>query len=253
MSRAISVRDLLKQVQARCPPSTPTPSRSWLSLQFWPKSAHAHSRVHYTGRFPVKYMVQARQFRKQHEDAHVAAAIFRYQRELAVMHRQHSLFVCMDDKHRLKVGELNYLVAAAERGRKVMVNRNESSEVADHDFTKFSLIPSVSLLIDIPEDITGSWYTGQVMIGLKEGTCEASSPHRHVTELHEVLNDNDFLTDKFILFVYSDGGPDHRLTYLSVKLSIISLFLKNDLDARAELRPTTHGGTLLKGLCPLLI
>ena len=64
------------------------------------------------------------------------------------------------------------------------------------------------------------------MIGLKEGTC----PYRHVTELHEVLNDNDFFTDNFILFVYSDGGPDHRLTYLSVKLSLISLFLKNDLD-----------------------
>lgn len=230
MSRAISVRDLLEQVEARCPPSTPIPSRSWLSLQFWPKSAHAHSRIHYTGRFPVKYMVQARQFRKEHEDAHYAAAVFRYQRELAVEFQHNSVFVCMDDKHRLKVGEPNYPVAAAERGKKVLVGRNESFEVADHDFTKFSLIPSVSLVVDIPNDITGSWYVGQVMIGLKEGSCEPSSPHRHVTELHDVLNDHDFLTDKSILFVYSDGGPDHRLTYLSVKLSLISLYLKNDLD-----------------------
>ena len=78
LARAISVRDLIQQVSARCPPATPIPCRSWLSLQFWPKSKHTHSKVHYTGCFKVKYMVQTWQFRKDHEDA---AAIFRYERE----------------------------------------------------------------------------------------------------------------------------------------------------------------------------
>ena len=32
------------------------------------------------------------------------------------------------------------------------------------------------------------------------------------------------------MFIYSDGGPDHRLTYLSVQLSLIALFLNLDLD-----------------------
>ena len=32
------------------------------------------------------------------------------------------------------------------------------------------------------------------------------------------------------MFLYTEGGPDHRLTYLSVQLSLISLFLKLDLD-----------------------
>lgn len=230
MSRAISVRDLQEQVASRCPPSTPIPSRSWISLQFWLKTAHSHSRVHYTSRFAVKYMVQARQFRKDHEDAHYAAAVFRYQRELAVMFRQNSSFVCMDDKHRVKVGEPNYPVAAAERGKRVLVSRNQMFEVADHDFTKFSLIPSVSLIVDIPDDVSSSWYTGQVLIGLKEGAFEPSSPHRHVTELHEAMAERNSLVDKSLLFLYCDGGPDHRLTYLSVKLSLISFFLKNDLD-----------------------
>ena len=54
LARAISVRDLREQVAARCPPSTDIPCRSWISLQFWPKNAHAKSRVHYTGRFSVK-------------------------------------------------------------------------------------------------------------------------------------------------------------------------------------------------------
>ena len=62
------------------------------------------------------------------------------------------------------------------------------------------------------------------MIELKEGSCEPSSPLSHVTELHEMLDAHDFLTNKFMLFVYSNEVPDHRLTYLSVKLRFISLF-----------------------------
>ena len=54
MARAISANDLLSQVASPYPP-TPIPSVSWLSLLFWPKSAHANSKVHYTGWFHVKY------------------------------------------------------------------------------------------------------------------------------------------------------------------------------------------------------
>lgn len=230
IASAISVRDLQQQVASRCPPSTAIPSVPWLSLQFWPKSAHAHSRIHYTGRFAVKYMVQARQFRKDHEDSHFASCIFRYEREMAVMFRANSLFVCMDDKHRVKVGEPHYPVAAAERGKKVLVGRDATFEVADHDFTKFSLIPSVSLVVNIPEEVTDSWYSGQVFIGLKEGAYEPSSPLRHVTELSGTLTKYGLLNGKSVLFLYTDGGPDHRLTYLSVKLSLICLFLVCDLD-----------------------
>ena len=41
---------------------------------------------------------------------------------------------------------------------------NEMFEVGDHDFTKFSLIPQVTLSIDIPTDMTESWYNGDVLI-----------------------------------------------------------------------------------------
>lgn len=51
-----------------------------------------------------------------------------------------------------------------------------------------------------------------------------------------------------MLFLYSDGGPDHRLTYMSVKLSPISLFF-----VQLVLLPTTRLGTLLKESCPFSI
>jgi len=38
------------------------------------------------------------------------------------------------------------------------------------------------------------------------------------------------------MLIYTDGGPDHRLTYVSVKLSLITLFRKLHLDFLVALR-----------------
>ena len=148
---------------------------------------------------------------------------------MAILLRAHSTFVCMDDKHRIKVGEPGFPVAAAERGRRVLVSRNGNFEVGDHDLTRFSIIPSVSLFIDIPENIEGSWYTGQVKVGLKEAAFEPSSPQRHASELQKFFEESD-CSSKPVCFVYCDGGPDHHLTYVSVQASFISLFRNLDLD-----------------------
>ena len=58
--------------------------------------------------------------------------------------------VCLDDNNRLEVGEPGYLVASAERGRRVLVRKGSVFEVGDHNFTKYSLIPSVAFYIDVP-------------------------------------------------------------------------------------------------------
>ncbi len=69
---------LCQQVQARCPAGTPIPSEEWLRIQFWPKTPSTKASIHYTGRFKVKFMVQQRQWRHYHIDAHYAAAYFRF-------------------------------------------------------------------------------------------------------------------------------------------------------------------------------
>ena len=108
-------------------------------------------------------MIQQRQWRHHHMDAHYASACFRYMREYSIVLREFCSFVCLDDKHKIKIGEPNYPVAAAERGRRVPVRLDEYLTVGDHDFTKFSLIPSVVFIIDIPEKISDSWYSGKHM------------------------------------------------------------------------------------------
>ena len=163
LARAISVRDFVDQVKSRCPAGTAIPSLEWVRLQFWPKTPSAKVSLHYTGQFKVKFMIQQRQWRHQHPDAHYAAASFRYMREYALMVREHCLFVCLDDKHKIKVGEPGFPVATAERGRRVLVRADEFFTVGDHDFTKFSLIPSVAFILDIPLQISDSWYSGMCL------------------------------------------------------------------------------------------
>ena len=58
-----------------------------------------------------------------------------------------------------------------------------SFEVGDHDFTKFSLVPSVALVNHIPSALKTLWYRGQLITTLKEGAFEPSSPLRHAAEL----------------------------------------------------------------------
>ena len=106
-------------------------------------------------------MVQQRQWRRHHVDSHYASASFHYMREYSITVREYCVFVCLDDKHKIKVGEPGYAVAATERGRRVPVRVDERLQVGDHDFTKFSLIPSVTFIVNIPEDIADSWFTGK--------------------------------------------------------------------------------------------
>ena len=127
-------------------------------------------------------MVQARQLWHDRPDAHYAAAIFRYQLELAIRLRD-AAFACVHDKHQVKVGEPGHPVAAVDRGRRVLVQSGVSFAVSDHDFTKCKLTPSAVLLVDIPESIDESFYRGKLAVTLKDAVFQPSSLLRHATEL----------------------------------------------------------------------
>ena len=66
---------------------------------------------------------------------------------------------------------------------------------------------------------------------MKENCFEASSALRHMCELGSYKENN-----KPILILYTDGGSDHRLTFMSVKLSLIAYFLEHDKDMLIAVR-----------------
>ena len=153
MAIAISTHDLYDKCKnaylKKQLPENEIPSFSWFKFQFWPKDSTTRTALNYTGRFPVKYMLQQRMIRKSHDDDHYANAIFKYAREYAVSIRDICSFVCTDDKNKISIGEPNFPLAALIRGRRVLVGNNESFQVGDHDFSTIILFPTVIFVIDI--------------------------------------------------------------------------------------------------------
>ena len=84
LATALSVPELHKSVSARVPEGTAIPSQQWLRLQFWPRRAASVVSRYFSGKLKLKFMVQARQFRKEHIDSHYASALFRYEKEFAL-------------------------------------------------------------------------------------------------------------------------------------------------------------------------
>ncbi len=185
-------------------------------------------------------MIQTRQLRAYHPDVHYASALFRYEKEFAVKFSEITNLVFLDDKHCCKVGEPGFPVAAIERGKKVVVSKDTTFTVADHDFTKTGIIPSVTIICNIPKSINGNFYSEKVHIGLKDPIFQPSSPIHHTTELYNILLKEE-LVDKPMLCLYTNGGPDHQCTYAHVQLSYICLFLVLDLDYFVAVRtPPQH-------------
>ncbi|CAB4425839.1 unnamed protein product [Rhizophagus irregularis] len=207
LATAISVNDLLRQIKRECPPETPIPSAQWLRLQFWPKNPTRLSSLQFTGLLPLKFMVQTRQLRAFHPDVHYASALFRYEKEFAVKFKKITNLIFLDDKHRCKVGEPGFPVAAVEEERKSYV----------------------TMICNIPESINDNFYEGKIHIGIKDPIFQPSSPLCHATELYHILLEEE-LVEKPVLCLYTDGGPDHHCTYTRVQLSYICLFIALDFD-----------------------
>ena len=175
--------------------------------QFWPKNPTNKTALQFTGKLDVKFMVQARQLRKWHIDAHYCACLFRYLKSFSIKYRSNCQLIFMDDKHRCKIGEPGLPVATVE-GHHIY-----QFAVADHDYTKFGIIPSVTMLCDIPEKLDDSFYRGQVYVGLKNAVLEASSPLRHATELGKILSQEGF------------SSPLLLLTLMVVQITILLFWL----------------------------
>lgn len=122
-----STQDLLNEVAKHYPEDTPVPASQ------------------YTGHLNVKHPVQARQFRKFHLYVHYA------QRSIGSLGALlwSTCTASLVDKHYCKVGKPNNSVAVVQCGKAVLVSPDKAFTVTDHCFTRFSLIPSVALVMNI--------------------------------------------------------------------------------------------------------
>ena len=142
----------------------------------------------------------------------------------------------VDGKAIILVGEPSLPIAATSR-------RYNSSLVLgiaffDHDFHIHGIVPSVAFVVDIPETAQDN---GKPYVILKDKVLQLSSPLCHAMEQSKILS-TDF-PNSSVVWLVSDGGPDHRLTYYSVQISLLCVSLEHNLDMLIAVR-TKAGRTL---------
>ena len=171
-------------------------------------------------------------------------------RQYAVNNREVTTFLCVNNKSKVDYGEPNHATSSGVRGKKSIVPVLTVLGALDHNVnSKGSFTPLVSLEVEIPDE-RDSFDQGQVTVALKDSVLQPSSPFRHATEIKELFQDHV----KPVLITHSDGGPDHRLTYHSVQLPLIAVFVNLDLNMliAARTAPGRGWGNPVKRLISLL-
>ena len=140
----------------------------------------------------MKYAVQQRQLRAQHEDSVYCSKQFALLKEFSVKYRDAVTFLSEDDKAVIPIGEPNKPIASVNRSHnRSLTATSESTLLAlDHDFHICGFVPSVIFDIHIPENPKDSFYQGLPHIILKDKIFQPSSALRHATETLQLLRRN---------------------------------------------------------------
>lgn len=216
------------------------PCASLVRLQFNPTCPKKLTSAKFTRRFNVVRKVQSRSLRKQHEDAHWVAALHKYGkyrviniRNLALNSGAQGAERCIvalgvDDKCKIPVGLPGLPINTGARPHgPVLTPVDEPLLAADHDTHKLgSIVPSVSLLKDIPEFVHDSWYSGVVDVVLHDAVFEGSEPFFHAANILTLLRSRRATPANvrdWFLTIQHDGGADHHNKNLKVRLSLLAL------------------------------
>lgn len=226
LSEWLSLKDLMKRVEDRCPPETPIPSKSLVRIQFAPKNPYTKVASTFTSKFEIQYKIQRRQLRVDHPDQHYCAAQLKYLKGKAVELKEHTALFFCDDKAKIPVGEPGCAVSTGVRGKKTIAPCTTTLSSLDHDMTKASLTPSVILECSVPDTVDQSFVRGKVVTVVNNSVFQMSSPFRHAAVLAKIMQGS---TAK-ILMKFTDGGVDQRNTLESVKCASICLFFELNLE-----------------------
>lgn len=95
----------------------------------------------------------------------------------------------------------------------------------DHDAgsTRDNAVPTVTLISDIPDDASESFYQGQVYVAVKSSIMQPSTVVRAHCELSKLLLSQK-LENQTVGIMLTDGGPEHNLAFTSVQIALILLW-----------------------------
>jgi hypothetical protein len=151
-------------------------------------------------------------------------------KEWAIAHDDKVVHICTDDKSTIPVTDLGVYCGAVPRQRRVITARDVTPSVGGHDFVQFQVDIEPGTQYD---DV--SFYRGTPTVIFKNQLFEPSSATRHAVE---ELNTIEMLENsvKEIMVMYTDGGPDHRKTFITVILADMAQWLVDDFDILVHFR-----------------
>ena len=121
--------------------------------------------------------------------------------------------------------------ACANNKTMVTTGDEERLKALNHNFHTANTTPSVTLLSNIPLNMSRSFFVGdkgQTHVTLKESMVYPSEVFDHCGQLIDALNAvGQKLT---VRLLQTDGGPDHSLKRVAGKFALITTFQKQDLD-----------------------
>ena len=147
------------------------------------------------------------------------------------LYKRYVALTIVDDKAAIDVGEPDFPIAitAAKRNRKGIEVLDNPNFAGDHDFHRLKITASVFDVVNIPDNPSESFYTGQVYVGIKDAVFEPSTALRYLCEQFKVL-EMEGLSERAIHALRSDGGPEHRVRNGSVQVALICYFLESKCD-----------------------
>lgn len=147
---------------------------------------------------------------------------------MALRFKDNSTVFFLDDKAAIPIGFPSTPVSATRRQRKVLHAGLAPGELsaADHDVIPMHLTPSVSIMLE-PPDENQNWYSGKPEVIIKDSIFQPSNAFRHAAEIMKRIKNEPC---KEYLFFGTDGGPDHNLINIQVILSYLAIFLLSDAD-----------------------
>lgn len=108
----------------------------------------------------------------------------------------------------------------------------------DHDAGSDAgnIIPTVTLVCDIPPLASQSFFRGRVVTRFKNAVLQPSTAMRATAELDFLLRSLGEYTTKSVLIMTSDGGHEHNMRNGSVRVSLCALFKSANLDLLVSVR-----------------
>ena len=245
------------------------PCKSWLYLQLSPNHEHRRTANRYTGNLPYKLSLQKKDIRGDHPHAHYVSAMKQCWRndasrlytlfeeaadswlegETCLGPLQALSYNSGDDKATAAVGRMHPISASAKQSTRLIMAPGTHARATDYDFHNERVVPSVIHCQNISGNPGDSLYSGgpqgygRTYMSVHDHTLDPSTGLKHCAHYYQyllhVVKEEQSITGTaeelkehlpHAVLIETDGGPDHNLTFLNNIISLLGLFLDENMD-----------------------